>query len=92
MDGMDCVRVENVVSPQFGVLGSGLAPAAQDCMCRDSTGEHDLDVRYRSLPLLAEMADGFGAPRYGLASYCGPSPFSRCEKRAHFRALLACAI
>ena len=44
------------------------------------------DVRYRSLPLLAEMADGFGAPRYGLASYCGPSPFSHCEKWAHLRA------
>ena len=22
------------------------------------------------------MADGFAAPRYGLMSYCGPSPFS----------------
>ena len=30
------------------------------------------------------MADGFGAPRYGQASYCGPSPLSRCVARAHF--------
>ena len=61
-------------------------------MFRFPTGEHNLDVRYRSLPLLAEMADGFGAPRYGLASYCGPSPFSRYIARAHIRALLACAL
>ena len=66
-------------------------------MLSDSTGSspfasvilHDgarLDVRYRSLPLLTEMADGFGAPRYGLAFYCGPSPFSCCEKWAYLQA------
>ena len=33
------------------------------------------DVRYRSLPLLAEMADGFGAPRYGLRPTAGPHRF-----------------
>ena len=49
-----------------------------------STVEYSLDVRYRSLPLLTEMADGFGAPRYGLRPTAGralPSPLARGDGR-----------
>ena len=50
-------------------------------LCQEGFHEsHSRDVRYRSLPLLTEMADGFDAPRYGLRPTAGPH---RCLAASH---------
>ena len=53
----------------------------QRATCIFNARTQGLDVRYRSLPLLTEMADGFGAPRYGLCPTAGPHRFSRRATR-----------
>ena len=57
--------------------------------CRFNARTLSLDVRYRSLPLLTEMADGFGAPRYGLRPTAGPHRFSRRATRTLGRSCFA---